>query len=285
MRISKAVITAAGRGQRNLPLQSLVDQDGVEKSVLRILLEEVLRGGVEEIAIVVAPGDEAAYARVAGDHAGRLRFLPQEEPRGYGHAVWCARQFVGADPFLHLVSDHLAVSRVAKSCAEQLLEVSAAEECAVSAVQTTRESLIGAYGVVGGRRLAGRQGLYRVDRVIEKPTPTEAEQQLHVPGLRAGHYLAFFGMHVLTPLVMELLERAAASGLGTVSLSSALDELSRREQYLAFEVAGHRYDVGARYGLLTAQMALALAGRDRDEVLARLLELLALRELGRQGLG
>ncbi len=284
MRISKAVITAAGPGQRNLPLQSLVDQDGVEKSVLRILLEEVLRGGVEEIAIVVAPGDEAAYTRVAGDHAARIRFLLQEEPRGYGHAVWCARDFVGADPFLHLVSDHLAVSRVAKSCAEQLVEVAASEECAVSAVQTTRESLIGAYGVVGGRRLPGRQGLYRVDKVIEKPTPTEAEQQLHVPGLRTGHYLAFFGMHVLTPLVMEQLGRAVETADGSsVSLSGALDELARREQYLAFEVAGWRYDVGARYGLLTAQMALALAGRDRDEVLARLLELLASRELGRQG--
>lgn len=285
MRISKAVITAAGRAQRNLPLQSLVDQDGEEKSVLRILLEEVLRGGVEEIAIVVAPGDEVAYGRVVGDHGGRIRFIAQEQPLGYGHAVWCAREFVGTDPFLHLVSDHLAVSRQARSCAAQLVEVAAAEECAVSAVQTTRESLIGSYGVVGGRRLSGRQGLYRIERVIEKPTPTEAEERLHVPGLRAGHYLAFFGMHVLTPLVMELLGRAvaAAGGNGTVPLSGALDELARREQYLAFEVAGWRYDVGARYGLFTAQMALALAGRDRDEVLARLLELLASREMGRQG--
>lgn len=285
MRISKAVITAAGRAQRNLPLQSLVDQDGEEKSVLRILLEEVLRGGVEEIAIVVAPGDEVAYGRVVGDHGGRIRFIAQEQPLGYGHAVWCAREFVGSDPFLHLVSDHLAVSRQARSCAAQLVEVAAAEECAVSAVQTTRESLIGSYGVVGGRRLSGRQGLYRIERVIEKPTPTEAEERLHVPGLRAGHYLAFFGMHVLTPLVMELLGRAvaAAGANGTVPLSGALDELARREQYLAFEVAGWRYDVGARYGLFTAQMALALAGRDRDEVLARLLELLASREMGRQG--
>lgn len=285
MRVLKAVLTAAGRAQRHLPLQSLIDQDGVEKPVLRILLEEVLRGGVEEIAVVVAPGDEAAYARLAGDHAGRIRFVEQREPRGYGHAVWCARDFVGDEPFLHLVSDHLAVSRAAKSCAEQLVAVAAVEECAVSAVQTTRESLIGAYGVVGGRRLAGREDLYRIERVIEKPTPTEAEQQLHVPGLRAGHYLAFFGMHVLTPLVIELLGRAvaAAGAEQSISLSEALDELARREHYLAFEVAGWRYDLGARYGLLTAQMALALAGKDRDEVLTRLVELLALRATGRPG--
>lgn len=285
MRITKAVITAAGRAQRTLPLQTLVDQDGAEKAVLRILLEEVLRARVEEICLVVCPGDEEAYARVAGDHAGRLRFVTQAEPLGYGHAVYCARDFVGEDPFLHLVSDHLAVSRTAKGCAEQLVEVAENEQCAVSAVQTTRENLIGRYGVVGGQRVAGRQGLYRIETVVEKPTATEAEQKLLVPGLRAGHYLAFFGMHVLTPAVMELLGRALAAraGNGAVSLSAALDELARREQYLAFETAGWRYDVGARYGLLTAQLALALAGRDRDEVLTRLLELLAAREAGRQG--
>lgn len=285
MRITKAVITAAGRGQRNLPLQTLVDQDGAEKAVLRILLEEVLRARIEEVCLVVSPGDEEAYARVAGDHAGRLRFVVQEEPLGYGHAVYCARDFVGGDPFLHLVSDHLAVSRTAKGCAEQLVEVAEAEQCAVSAVQTTRENLIGRYGVIGGQRVAGRQGLYRIETVVEKPTPTEAEEKLLVPGLRAGHYLAFFGMHVLTPAVMELLGRAIAQGPsnGAVSLSGALDELARREQYLAFETSGWRYDVGARYGLLTAQLALALAGRDRDEVLTRLVELLAAREFRRPG--
>ena len=82
MKIRKAVITAAGRSQRSLPLQTLIDRDGVEKPVLRIIVEEALRAGVEEIAIVVSPGDEIAYARVAGDHAGRLRFVQQPEPLG-----------------------------------------------------------------------------------------------------------------------------------------------------------------------------------------------------------
>lgn len=285
MRITKAVITAAGRRQRILPLQTLIDQDGAEKAVLRILLEEVLRARVEEICVVVCPGDEAAYARVAGEHAGRLHFVPQAEPLGYGHAVYCARGFVGQDPFLHLVSDHLAVSRTAKGCAQQLVEVAEAEESAVSAVQTTRENLIGHYGVIGGQRIPGRQDLYRIETVVEKPTPTEAEERLLVPGLRAGHYLALFGMHVLTPAVIELLGRAISrnEGNGGLHLSGALAELARREQYLAFETSGWRYDVGARYGLLTAQLALALAGRDRNEVLARLLELLAAREMGRPG--
>lgn len=280
MKINKAVITVAGRQQRTLPLQTLIDRDGVEKSVLQIIIEEVLRARVDQIGLVVRPGDETAYAEVAGEHAGRLHFMPQTEPLGYGHAVSCAREFVGEEPFLHLVGDHLYLSRTAKGCAQQLVEMAASQACAVSAVQPTRESLLPYYGVAGGPRLAGPADLYRVETVIEKPTPTEAEQHLIVPGLRAGHYLCFFGMHVLTPTVMEILAEGATGG---VTLSEALHQLAGREQYLAMELPGWRYDVGVKYGLLSAQLALALSGQDRELVLAQLVELLAVRELGREG--
>jgi len=279
MKIRKAVITAAGPHQRSLPLQTLVDRDGVEKPVLRIIVEEALRAGVEEIAIVVSPGDEAPYTGVAGDHAGRLRFVPQPEPLGYGHAVLCAREFVGQDPFLHLVGDHLYISRTEKGCAQQLVEVAEAQACAVSAVQATRENLLAHFGAVGGQRVPGSQDLYRIETVIEKPTPTEAEQRLVVPGLRAGHYLCFFGMHVLTPAVMGFLARIHGD-TPRVSLSAALAELAKREQYLALERSNRRYDIGVRYGILTAQLALALSGCQRDEVLSQLVELLATREIG-----
>ena len=93
MKITKALITAAGRRQRTLPLQTLIDRDGVERSVLHILLNEVVQAGVETIAVVVHPGDEAAYSAVAGDHLGRLHFVPQNEPLGYGHALYAARHF------------------------------------------------------------------------------------------------------------------------------------------------------------------------------------------------
>lgn len=119
MHITKALITAAGRRQRTLPLQTLIDRDGVEKSVLRILVEEVIAAGVDDIGVVVRPGDEKAYADVAGEHAGRLHFIPQTEPLGYGHAVYCARAFTGDDPFLHLVGDHLYVSRESQGCAQR----------------------------------------------------------------------------------------------------------------------------------------------------------------------
>lgn len=283
MKITKAVITAAGRRQRTLPLQTLIDRDGVERSVLQILLNEVVQAGIDAIGVVVRPGDEDAYSAVAGDHAGRLHFLPQAEPLGYGDALYAGRAFVGDDPFLHLVGDHLYVQRDQASCAQHLIEVAQAAACTVSSVQSTRESLLPYYGAIGGRRVAGHNDLYRVDTVMEKPTPTVAEQHLLIPGLRAGHYLCFFGMHVLTPTVLEILGRqldaAQPGNLASVTLSSALAELAGREQYLALEQQNSRYDLGVRYGLLSAQIALALNGQDRDEVLARLLELLAQRDL------
>ncbi|MBI5383482.1 MAG: NTP transferase domain-containing protein [Verrucomicrobia bacterium] len=279
MEIKKAVITAAGKSQRTLPLQTLVDRDGASKTALCIVVEEILRAGIDEICLVIHPGDRAAYATAAGPHVSRIDFVEQAQPLGYGHAVHCARPFTGSAPFLLLVGDHLYVSGAQKRCAQQLVEMAAAEHCAVSAVQATHESKLPYYGAVGGRLLPARQGLYEITDVLEKPTPTEAEQKLVVPGLRAGHYLCFFGMHVLTPSVMEMLGQSlenAAPG-ATLPLSAALAKLASRERYLACELQGRRYDVGVKYGLLTAQLALALDGQDRDEVLCNLVELLALR--------
>ena len=150
----------------------------------------------------------------------------------------------------------------------------------VSAVQATHESKLPYYGAIGGRLVPGKQRLYEVQDVLEKPTPTEAEQRLIVPGLRAGHYLCFFGMHVLTPMFMEILadEVARAGKMGGTHLTTALAKLAARERYLTSELQGRRYDIGVKYGLLTAQLALALDGSNRDEVLSGLVELLANRQ-------
>ena len=280
MNIRKAVITAAAPNQRTLPLQTLVDRDGVEKPVLAILVEQIFEAGLEDLCVVVWEGDEGRYAQAVAKHLGHVEFVPQPEPRGYGHAVWCARHFLKGEPFLHLVGDHLYVNAAGSAPAERLLAIAQNEECSVSAVQSTREGLLANFGAVGGRRITERPGLYRVETVIEKPTPTEAEQKLFVPGMRAGYYLCFFGMHVLTPTVIDILGRLlAADPSALVSLSAALAELARQAQYLAMEEPHRRYDIGARYGLLTAQMALALSGGDRTEILAQLVELLATQEM------
>ncbi len=281
MEIKRAVITAAGRTQRALPLQTLVDRDGQARTALAIIIGEALAAGISELAVVIAPGDREAYRAAAGPHASKLHFVEQTEPRGFGHAVHAAREFTLDEPFLLLVGDHLYVTAADRPCARQVVEIAQAHRCAVSAVQGTHESKLPYYGAIGGRRIHGQDSLYEITDVLEKPTPTEAEQRLLVPGLRAGHYLCFFGMHVLTPAVMDILGEALETESGPVQLSPALARLARRERYLAFEVRGRRFDIGARYGLLNAQLALALAGSDRDEVLSLLLELLAGRELAR----
>lgn len=277
MRITRAVVTAAGPNQRHLPVQTLVDRDGETRSILAIIVDAALSGGVEEVCVVVCPGDQDAYSRALGPLAGRVAFVEQTEPRGYGDAVLRAKSFVGDAPFLHLIGDHVFVSTTDESCTRQLVSVAEAQECSVSAVVPTREALLPYFGAVGVRRIAGTDDLFEVERVREKPTPTQAEQELVTPGLRAGHYLCFSGLHVLTPTVMEILQRHAdALQEGErLELSPALDELAARERYLAVEIKGLRYALDTRYGLLTAQLGLALGGRDRNEVLALLVRTLA----------
>lgn len=299
MVVSKAVVTAAGRDAARQAMLPIVDRDGLTKPVFRIIAEEALESGVERILVVVAPGDEAVYrghlrdraqtpsgglgedegalerARRLADLEDRLAFVVQEEPEGYGHAVWLAREFVGDDPFLLLLSDHLYLSSEPRRCARQVIDLAAAEGCAVSAVQATREHLIHRYGTLAGRRLADRPDVYAVEEIVEKPDATLAELKLHVPGLRAGHYLCFFGMHVLTPGVFELLDEAVREDRresGSIQLTAALAALARREKYLALETRGRRFDLGGKFGAIEAQVALAMAGVDRDRILAVMLD-------------
>jgi UTP--glucose-1-phosphate uridylyltransferase len=278
--IKKAVITAAGPQQAALPLQSLVDQDGSERTALEILLNESRRAGIEEVCVVIRPGNAEAYRKAAGEWGQHVHLIEQADPRGYGHAVWSAHTFTGDSPFLLMVSDHLYVSESNDGCAKELVGIAAAENCSVSAVQATHESKLPYYGAAGGHRIPNRTSLYQIERLLEKPTPTEAEQSLIVPGLRAGHYLCFFGLHVLTPAVMQLLRARIRESQPSenIHLTPALNTLANQERYLAAELHGRRYDIGVKYGLLNAQLAIALEGKDRDEVLTGLVELLAARQ-------
>jgi UTP--glucose-1-phosphate uridylyltransferase len=274
------MITTAGREQRKLPLQTLTDGDGRSQTVLRLFIEELRSAGIEEIGLVVMPGDKAMYEEAAGDAAEWLTFIEQKDRLGYGHAIFCGKEFTAGEPFFLMVSDHLFVSDDAeRSCARQLVEAAEREDCAVSAVQATHESKLPYFGAIGGKLFEGQPGLYEIEKVMEKPTPTDAEQELMVPGLKLGHYLCFFGMHVLTPGVMDLLEgaieEARSGGEGGVQLSPAISQLAGKERCLAVELEGRRYDLEDRFGLLMGQLAVALDGKNRDEVLMGIIELLA----------
>lgn len=274
MKIKKAVITAAGLHQQHLPLQSLVSPTGETKTVAAFLLDEIFASGIESAAIVIAPGTESDFASAITGHLDQVTFIEQSDPLGYGHAVLCARNFTGSDPFLLLMSDHLYLSFGTDSCLSQLLKVASQVDCPVSAVQPTHESKLPYYGTVAASPVGGTQGLYEVSHIIEKPTPTIAEQELIVPGLRSGNYLCFFGMHVLTPAVMSHLA-ASFTGTGTLPLTPSLAATARSEKYLACEIEGLRFNIEESFGLLRAQLGMALSGEGRDEVMAAMIELIA----------
>lgn len=305
MNITKAVITAAGRGARLYPAATpvqksmlpVVDRDGFVKPAIQLIAEEAIFSGAEDLCIVCAPGDEGQYldqlrslrenlliaydeadwaklqAERVDDLLQRLSFRVQAEPLGYGHAVSCARDFTAGGPFLLLLGDHLYLSKDPDHrCAQQITDLANRENCAVAGVQVTRESLIRNYGTLAGRRLEQMQGVYQIERILEKPAISKAELELVTPGLRSGHYLCFFGIHVLTPSIFDILEEKMSAG--DFTLTTALNELAQRERYLAHEVKGVRYDLGQKYGLLRAQLALGIAGVRQDEVLASVLEVM-----------
>lgn len=277
MKIRKAVITAAGDHHARLPLQTLVDRQGEIRTALRLMLDELVDSGIDEVAIVIRPGQQEPYVTAAGAHASRLTFFEQANPRGYGDAILRAADFVAGESFLHLVSDHLYLSRSDRLCAQQLIDAATKYECSVSAIQPTRENEVIYFGTVGGSPLAQSDNMYEVSTVIEKPTPTVAEQRLIVAGQRAGYYLCMFGMHVLTPTVLTLLQKSLdAAPAGTnIDLSSSLNQLAKTERYLALEIDGSRYNISYKYGLLMAQLAFSLSGVDRDLILTELVNLLA----------
>ncbi|WP_205500852.1 UTP--glucose-1-phosphate uridylyltransferase [Rufibacter psychrotolerans] len=308
MNIRKAVITAAARGERLYPVADtvqkamlpVVDIDGLTKPVLQIIAEEAFASGIEEICVVCAPGDAPRYQEAFAslrtnllesfkntdwareeaekvDHLRtRIQFVEQEEPLGFGHAVYCAREFVKEEPFLLLLGDHLYVSSLAgQRCTSQLINLAVQEGCAVSAVNPTIEHQIHRYGTLTGKHLPHQKGVYQIEKIIEKPSLSTAELELQTPGLRAGFYLCFFGMHVLTPSVFSILQQQIESGTQNVQLTPALQEVAATEKYLALEVKGNRYDLSKKQGLLQAQIALGLAGQAHDETLTSMVELLA----------
>ncbi len=308
MKIKKAVITAAARGERLYPVADtiqkamlpVIDIDGLHKPVIQIIAEEAFSSGIEEICIICAPGDGPRYinsftslrdnltksfknvdwAKAEADKInhllGHTHFIEQKEPLGYGHAVYCAKEFVSNEPFLLLLGDYLYVSNLLKKrCAAQLIDLATQEACSVSAVNPTIEHQITRYGTLTGKQLPNHQGVYQIEKIIEKPSLSVAELELQTPGLRVGYYLCFFGMHVFTPVVFNLLEQQIKETDKNILLTPALEQLAQNEKYIALEMKGSRYDLSGKQGFLRAQIALGLAGEAHNETLTTLVELLA----------
>lgn len=310
MQIKKAIITAAGRGSRLFPMADtvqkamlpIIDRDGIQKNIIQIIAEDAINSGIEDICIVAAPGDDIKYinnfknlrknletsfkgyewaeneAKKITDLLGRLSFSIQKEAHGYGHAILTAREFTGGDSFLLLLGDYLYVSDIAEGCAKQVISAAVNNHCSVSAVNIVSEHQIHNYGTITGKHYSNIPGLYSIEKLIEKPSISQAELELQTPGLRVGHYLCFFGMHTFTPQVMDILEEEQEKtdySKSQLLLTPALQRLANSEQYLALEVKGRRYDLSRRYGLFEAQLALTMAGNEREVILNKLVRLMA----------
>jgi UTP--glucose-1-phosphate uridylyltransferase len=312
-KVRKAVITAAGRGTRQYPASTavqkemfpLVDRDGLTKPVIQIIGEEAIDSGIEEICIVTGPGEEPQYrdyfrrldddmvksfrgkdwaileSEKLGAFGERLRFAEQLTPEGFGHAVYQAKNFVGDEPFLLLLGDHVYISDVKDRCARQLIKVHEQYMLdAVTGVQPTVERLLHLFGTIRGQPVEPAKGIYKAELIIEKPTIEQAREQLVTPGLPAGNYLSHFGMHVFGPRIFDSLEYLIKNNQrekGEIQLTAAQEHLRQQtERYWCVVTQGQRYDTGIPYGLMETQLALALNGTHRTEICEAIARILAM---------
>ena len=156
-----------------------------------------------------------------------------------------------------------------------MIELAIKEDCSVSAVNPTIEHLITKYGTLTGKSILNYKGVYEIEKIIEKPSVSQAELELQTPGLRAGYYLCFFGMHVFKPAIFDLLENYMRGLSDNIQLTPVLQELSERDKYLAFEMKGTRYDTSKHLGMFEAQVALGQAGTIKDKMLNSIIHILA----------
>ena len=312
-KVRKAVITAAGRGTRQYPASTavqkemfpLVDRDGLTKPVIQIIGEEAIESGIEEICIITQPGEESLYRdyfkRLDDDmvksfrgkdwaileseklqaFGERLHFAEQLTPEGFGHAVYQAKQFVGSEPFLLLLGDHVYISDIKDRCARQLIRVYEQYMLdAVTGVQPTVERLLHLFGVIKGDPVDPTKGIYRSELIIEKPSIEEAREKLATSGLPAGNFLAHFGMHVFSPAIFDSLEYLIKNNLrekNEIQLTAAQEHLRQQtRKYWAVVTQGQRYDTGIPYGLMETQLALALNGTHRTEICEAIARILAM---------
>jgi UTP-glucose-1-phosphate uridylyltransferase/mevalonate kinase len=276
-KVRKAVIPAAGFGTRLFPatkatkkeLFPIVDRDGIAKPAILLIVEEVLKAGVDEVLIIVQEHDLEAfqsffnvqvtienynklprhfqeYARRILEIGRHVSFVIQEAQEGFGHAVYCAREAVGNEPFLLMLGDHLYRSDGERSCAQQLVEAYDRHGISVLGLRRTPEDQIANFGTATGVWVEG-DCLLNVTEFAEKPTVDYARNNLRVPGLPEGEYLTVFGQYIIKPQIFDYLEEHIANNVrerGEFQLTSALDRLRQEDGFLGLVMDGQRYDIG-----------------------------------------
>jgi UTP-glucose-1-phosphate uridylyltransferase/mevalonate kinase len=277
-KVRKAVIPAAGFGTRLFPaskatkkeLFPIVDRDGIAKPAILLIVEEALKAGIEEVIIIVQEQDlEAfrsffnvqvsienynklprhfqAYAQRILDIGQRVSFAIQDKQEGFGHAVYCAREAVGDEPFLLMLGDHIYRSEGERSCALQLVEAYSKHGKSVLGLRRTPEDMIANFGTATGVWIEDEEDLLSVTEFAEKPTADYARNNLRVPGLPEDEYLTVFGQYVIKPQIFDYIEEHIRHNVrerGEFQLTSTLDRLRQEDGFLGLVVDGQRFDIG-----------------------------------------
>lgn len=282
--IKKAIIPAAGLGTRFLPATKAMPKEMlpiVDKPTIQYIIEEAIESGIEDIIIVTGKGKRAIEDHF--DHNFELEdnlakkekwdlldkvkettnvdihYIRQKEPKGLGHAVWCARKFIGNEPFAVLLGDDIVQAETPGL--KQLIEQFEETQCSVVGVQKVAENETHRYGIIDPSTIEGRR--YQVNKFVEKPEPGTAPSNL-----------AIMGRYVLTPEIFEFLDRQEIGAGGEIQLTDAIQHINEQQKVYAYDFEGKRYDVGEKMGFVKTTIDFALQNDEiKDEIFEYLVKI------------
>ncbi|SER71071.1 UTP--glucose-1-phosphate uridylyltransferase GalU [Psychrobacillus sp. OK032] len=287
-KVRKAIIPAAGLGTRFLPATKAMPKEMlpiVDRPTIEYIVEEAIASGIEDIIIVTGKGKRAIedhfdrnleleenlmgkgkfdlLEKVNQSSKVEIHYIRQKEPKGLGHAVWCARNFIGDEPFAVLLGDDIVQAE--KPCLKQLIEQYDETGSSVIGVQTVADENTHRYGIIDPSSNEGRR--YQVSNFVEKPKQGAAPSNL-----------AIMGRYILTPEIFAFLEKQETGAGGEIQLTDAIQKLNEIQNVYAFDFEGKRYDVGEKLGFIQTTIEMALQDEGlRDELLVYLDELMTSR--------
>jgi UTP--glucose-1-phosphate uridylyltransferase len=295
MKIRKAIIPAAGLGTRFLPATKAMPKEMlpiVDKPTIQYIVEEAVASGIEDIIIVTGKGKRAIEdhfdnsfelefnlaekqkwellesVRKSSEMAD-IHYIRQKEPRGLGHAIWCARKFIGNEPFAVLLGDDIVEAD--KPCLKQMIDIYDQYKSSIVGVQPVPWEEVSRYGVVDASPLAER--VYKANRLVEKPKREEAPSNL-----------AILGRYILTPRIFDMLGEQQVGVGGEIQLTDAIARLSEVERIIAYDFEGKRHDVGEKMGFIQTTIHYALQHEELKDDLLRYMKELVESEAAKVGL-
>ncbi len=282
--VKKAIIPAAGLGTRFLPATKAMPKEMlpiVDKPTIQYIIEEAIESGIEDIIIVTGKGKRAIedhfdhnfelednlvkkekwdlLDKVKATTNVEIHYIRQKEPKGLGHAVWCARKFIGDEPFAVLLGDDIV--RAETPGLKQLIQQFEETQSSVVGVQTVADNETHRYGIIDPSTKEGRR--YQVNQFVEKPAPGTAPSNL-----------AIMGRYVLTPEIFDFLDRQEIGAGGEIQLTDAIQHINESQKVYAYDFEGKRYDVGEKNGFVKTTIDFALQNDEiKDEIFKYLVDI------------